>query len=144
MIKAGDLVIAAMLIHHPRLRMAKRIPAGNQRRTGKEIAKAAQAQMNFQSGFPGLPQAALKIARPALLLLFMDCIDNTAGPGCTNLFEILPDNLRAEQRMKIRDSYIHKVTGHVSLVSFGSITKDDISARTLLSIAPFSLSFKEG
>jgi hypothetical protein len=63
--------------------------------------------MNLQTSILGLTEAALKVTRPALFLLFMYTIDNAPRPNSTNLVKVLLYHISVEERVKIRNSNIH-------------------------------------
>src|SRR5438067_3395857 len=87
--------------------MTKRIPTRHMLRTRKQISEPSETKVDFQTSILGLTKAALKITRPASLLLFVYAVDNAPSPGSTNLVKVLSHNIRVEERMKIRNSNIH-------------------------------------
>jgi hypothetical protein len=76
-------------------------------RTRKQISESSEAKQDLQTSILGLTKAALKITRPASLLLFVYTVDNAPCPGSTNLVKVLLHNIRVKERMKIRNSNIH-------------------------------------
>src|SRR5581483_3013258 len=104
---AGDAMRAAMLIFDPRLGMTKGIPAWHQHRTGKEVAKAAQAQMHLQARLAGQQQTAFQVTRPALLLLLMNRAHNAVNAQRANLLKVALHDFGVKQRVKICNSNVH-------------------------------------
>src|SRR5437868_14078249 len=107
MIETGDIVIAPMAIHDPRVRMVKSIPARHERWTSKQVAIASKTQVHLQACILRLAQPTFQVTRPALRLLLMYGVNDTPCPRGPNLVKVMFYSFCMVKGVKISNGNIH-------------------------------------
>ena len=115
MIETGDIVVAPMAIHDPRVWMVKSIPARHKRWTSKQVTIASKTQVHLQACVLCQAQPAFQVTRPALRLLFMYGVNDTPRSHGPNLVKVLFYNFCMVKRVKISNGNIHSTCPKIGM-----------------------------